>query len=80
MASMYRYKIVSDKMDEINSKHPMTEEALINMCGEEPVRQELYNELEALQTAYAAAKQVQEKIKKQITLKCWVTTIFAPRP
>ena len=81
LASMYRYKIVIDKMNEINSKKPMTEEALINMCGEESVRLELYNAFEALKTAYDVAirANVQEKVKRQITLKCWVTH-FGARP
>lgn len=70
---MYRYKMVIDKMEETNNKHHMTEEALINICGEKPVRHELYDALEALKTAYdvAAQKKVERKIRKQITLKSW---------
>lgn len=73
LAAMYRYKIVIDKMKETNNKHRMTEEALINMCGEKPVRYDLYDALDALKTAYEAAAQenVQRKIWKQITLKFW---------
>ena len=64
---------VIDKMEEINNKHRMTEEALINMCGEKPVRYDLYDALEALKTAYEAAAQenVERNIRKQITLKFW---------
>lgn len=71
---MYRYKIVADKMEEENKKHRLTDEALINICGEEPVRHELYYALEALKTAYEAAaqKNAQRKIRKQITLKFWI--------
>lgn len=73
LAVMYRYKMVIDKMEEINNKHHMTEEALINICGEKPVRHDLYDALDALKTAYEAAvqKNVQRKIRKQITLKSW---------
>ena len=73
LAAMYRYKIVIDKMEETNNKHRMTEDALVNICREEPVRHELYETLEALKVAYDAAEQenVQRKIRKQITLKFW---------
>lgn len=70
---MYRYKIVADKMEEENKKHRLSDEALINMCGEKTVRHDLYDALDALKTAYEAAAQenVQRKIRKQITLKFW---------
>ncbi|MEE1378717.1 MAG: hypothetical protein UF438_08430 [Oribacterium sp.] len=70
---MYRYKMVIDKMEETNNKHHMTEEVLINICGEKPARHKLYDALEALKTAYEAAvqKNVQRKVRKQITLKSW---------
>lgn len=70
---MYRYKIVIDKMEETNNKHRMTEEALVNICGEEQVRHELYEALDSLKTAYEAAAQenVERNIRKQITLKFW---------
>lgn len=73
LVAMYRYKIVIDKMEETNNKHRMTEEALVNICGEEQVRHKLYDALEALKTAYDAAEQeeVERKIRKQITLKFW---------
>lgn len=73
LAVMYRYKMVIDKMEETNNKHHMTEEALINICGEEPVRHELYDALEALKIAYDVATQgeVERKIRKQINLKSW---------
>lgn len=70
---MYRYKMVIDKMEETSNKYHMTEEALINICREKPARHKLYDALEALKTAYEAAvqKNVQRKIRKQITLKSW---------
>lgn len=73
LMAMYRYKIVIDKMEEANNKHRMTEEALINMCGEKPVRYDLYDALDSLKTAYEAAAQenVERNIRKQITLKFW---------
>lgn len=73
LMAMYRYKIVVDKMEKENKKHQTTDEALINMCGEKSVRHDLYDALEALKTAYEAAaqKNVQRKIRKQITLKFW---------
>lgn len=71
LAVMYKYKIVIDKMEDTNNKHHMTEGALINIRGEKPVRHKLYDTLEELKTAYEAAvqKNVQRKIRKQITLK-----------
>lgn len=73
LAVMYRYKIVVDKMEEENKKHRTTDEALINMCGEESARHDLYDALEALKAAYDAVEQeeVERKIRKQITLKFW---------
>lgn len=73
LAVMHKYKIVIDKMEETNNKHHMTEEALINICGEKPARHKLYDTLEELKIAYdvAVQKKVERKIRKQITLKSW---------
>lgn len=72
LMEMYRYKMVIDRMEEKNKEHPMEEETLILMYGEEPRRQNLYGALEELKTAYDAVTQskVEGKIKKQIDLKC----------
>lgn len=72
LAAMYRYKIVIDRMEEKNKKRPMAEETLILMYKEEPMRQNLYDALDELKTAYDAVMQskVEGKIKKQIDLKC----------
>lgn len=72
LMEMYRYKMVIDRMEEKNKEHPMEEETLILMYGEEPRRQNLYGALDELKTAYDAVTQskVEGKIKKQIDLKC----------
>lgn len=72
LMEMYRYKMVIDRMEEKNKEHPMEEETLILMYGEEPRRQNLYGALDELKTAYDAVTQskVERKIKKQIDLKC----------
>ena len=72
LMEMYKYKMVIDRMDEKNKEHPIEEETLILMYGEEPRRQNLYGALDELKTAYDAVTQskVEGKIKKQIDLKC----------